>query len=157
MTPKRAGAFQQKGKFMNRIAFNGEHIVEGETWKKLAFSAQFKGNALADLCGVSLRTLQRYFSRHGVGTVSDWLQSIRLDEAYKRLKEGIRVKEVAYDLGYKQLSQFSRDFKNRYGIPPSSLNGSKLSLGERMIKSAKKREPFNKAENGVPFREPLLH
>jgi AraC-like DNA-binding protein len=141
---------------MNRIAFNGEHIAEGEIWKKLAFSAQFKANALADLCGVSLRTLQRYFSRHDVGTVSDWLQSIRLDEAYKRLKAGVRVKEVAYDLGYKQLSQFSRDFKNRYGIPPSSLNGSKLSLGERIIQSAKKEQPFNTAGNGMALHEPLL-
>jgi AraC-like DNA-binding protein len=43
-------------------------------------------------------------------------------EAYSRLMAGHRVKEVAIDLGYKQVSHFSRDFKSAYGVPPSNIS-----------------------------------
>ncbi len=119
---------------MNRIELKEEGIVQGDIWKKLAFASQFKAEPLAQLCGVSIRTLQRYFAPNGSVSVTQWLQSIRLQEAYSRLKSGARVKEVAYDLGYKQLSHFSREFKKQYGISPSLLNGSKRPSGERVCR-----------------------
>ncbi len=119
---------------MNRIQLKEEGVVQRDHWRKLAFASHFKPDSLAQLCGVSLRTLQRYFSRNGSVTISQWLQTIRLHEAYSRLKSGARVKEVAYDLGYKQLSHFSREFKKQYGISPSLLNGSKLPSGERVCR-----------------------
>jgi AraC-like DNA-binding protein len=138
---------------MNRIDVRAETFVDGDAWKRLAFAAHFKAESLARLCGVSLRTLQRYFSRHESVTVSEWLQKVRLSEAYGRLKGGARVKEVAYDLGYKQLSQFSRDFKKHYGIPPSFLNESRLSLGERMNKV---NEPDDRSEE-ADLADRLMH
>ena len=107
---------------------------ESEAWRNLAFAAQFKVNKLARLCGVSVRTLQRHFALNAGITITVWLQGIRLHEAYGRLKAGARVKKVAYDLGYKQLSHFSREFKSQHGITPSFLNGSLLPLSERMFR-----------------------
>jgi len=94
-------------------------------WKRLAHSVGFRPKKLAEVAGVSLRTLERHFrSRYGV-TVSGWLASIRLREASERIRAGSRVKEVALDLGYKQLSHFSREFKRAYGSPPSSMSPSR--------------------------------
>jgi AraC-like DNA-binding protein len=44
-----------------------------------------------------------------------------MQDAYVRLKNAESVKEVALDLGYTQLSNFSRDFKQFYGFSPSLL------------------------------------
>ena len=101
---------------------------ESSVWIALAFKSEFQAGRLATLCGVSMRTLQRRFASSASSTITEWLQRVRLREAYARLKRGMRVKEVAYDLGYTQLSNFSRDFKKEYGITPSFLNGSWLPL-----------------------------
>ena len=92
-----------------------------QTWESIALQVRFNPAALARDRGVSLRTLQRFFRKHYDMTISEWLRSLRLREAYSRLGAATCVKEVAYDLGYKRASHFSRDFKDFYGIRPSSL------------------------------------
>ena len=91
------------------------------SWENLAARANYRPRELAALCNVSLRTLQRHFSQHYGLTVSKSLRTIRLWEAYRRISEGELVKAVAYDLGYKQLSHFSRAFKELHGICPSLI------------------------------------
>ena len=94
-----------------------------QEWEILAQSSHYRANELAALCQVSLRTLQRHFRAHYRLTVSGWLREVRLREAYGRVIGGATIKEVAFDLGYKQLSHFSRDFKSYFGVPPSFLSG----------------------------------
>ena len=101
-----------------------QSVANKGRWEELAVRAQYKPSEIAKLTQVSLRTLQRHFrSKYNI-TISEWLRSIRLREAYSRLKAGQTVKEVAYSLGFKQLSHFSREFKRMYGVPPSCLTGS---------------------------------
>ena len=92
-----------------------------QEWETLAEEAGFRSSELADLCQISLRTLERHFQKHYGCTVSKWLRDLRLKQAYAGLLEGKPVKEVAFDTGYKQMSHFSRDFKSYYGLPPSLL------------------------------------
>lgn len=96
---------------------------EQTTWESLAFASNFKPSLLAHQCGVSLRTLERHFAKHYRITVRESLRKMRLSLAHTRLMRGERIKSVAYDLGYKQLSHFSRDFKRFYGVPPRALQG----------------------------------
>jgi AraC-like DNA-binding protein len=93
----------------------------GRPWEELAAEAGYRPGKLAELCGVSLRTLQRHFAANYNCTLSAWLKKIRLRTAYSRIHEGEAVKVVAYDLGFKQLSHFSRVFKQAHGVPPSML------------------------------------
>jgi AraC-like DNA-binding protein len=93
--------------------------IQTKSWDKLAGAAGYQPAALAKLCCVSLRTLQRHFRSEFGKTVSEILRDIRLSQAYERLKQGDRVKEVAFDLNFKQLSHFSREFKRAYGVAPS--------------------------------------
>src|SRR5436305_14326778 len=99
-----------------------DYLHVDRKWDKLANDAEYKPSRLARVCGVSLRTLQRHFSEKYSVTISAWLTSVRLRAAYARIVAGDRVKEVAFDLGYKQLSHFSREFKRFHGIAPSFLN-----------------------------------
>jgi AraC-like DNA-binding protein len=92
-----------------------------ENWEKLAAEANYRPSQLAALCTVSLRTLQRHFSsRYGM-TLGEWLREVRVNQAYTRLKAGETIKEVAYDLGFKQPSHFSRVFKQVHGVSPSEI------------------------------------
>lgn len=51
-----------------------------------------------------------------------FLLGYRLNRALQLLKEGeLNVSEVAYKVGFSTLTGFSRSFKNKFGVPPSSV------------------------------------
>ena len=89
------------------------------TWENLAVEAKFCPHQLAALCNVSLRTLQRRFDEEYGMPVGQWMRNYRISQAYGRITGGEMVKAVAYDLGFKQLSHFSRVFKEMYGVAPT--------------------------------------
>jgi AraC-like DNA-binding protein len=98
-----------------------------QQWESLAEKAGYRPSELAGLCQISLRTLERHFQKNYGVTVSQWLRELRLGKAYQNLLLGKAVKEVAFDQGYKQVSHFSREFKNHFGVNPSFLlNGARV-------------------------------
>ena len=92
------------------------------TWETLATQARFSPHTLAALCHVSLRTLQRRFDETYGMPVGQWMRHLRLSQAYERIAAGETVKSVAYDLHFKQLSHFSRVFKQVYGVAPTMIS-----------------------------------
>lgn len=100
---------------------DGGSGIGTQTWENLAELAHYRPSDLARISGVSMRTLQRHFRARFNCTVTDWLRQLRLDQARIRLGTCNSVKEVAFDLGYKQPSHFTRDFKDRFGVPPREL------------------------------------
>jgi AraC-like DNA-binding protein len=94
-----------------------KYMIEA-SWESLATEANYRPSEVARLCNVSLRTVQRHFAIHYDLTISQWLRNIRLNKAYHRIKNGEQIKVVAYDLGFKQLSHFSRSFKEVHGVAP---------------------------------------
>ena len=92
-----------------------------QQWESLAVKAGYRPSDLAALCQISLRTLERHFQKNYGVTVSKWMRDLRLGKAYESLKQGKSVKEASFDHGYKQVSHFSREFKNHFGISPSML------------------------------------
>ena len=93
--------------------------IQHQTLETLAFRCMFRPTLM--VAELTLRTLQRYFRKSFGLTVTGWLRELRLRMAYEHLQSAHSVKEAAYELGYKQPSHFSRDFKNQYGVPPSAL------------------------------------
>lgn len=98
-----------------------EHVHD---WDMLAREALYRPRKLAGVCQISLRTLERHFQRHYGLKVGRWLKEVRLTDAYREIQKGASIKVVALDLGYKQLSHFSRDFKQKFGVSPSLLSPS---------------------------------
>jgi AraC-like DNA-binding protein len=80
---------------------------------------------LAERFHVSVRTLQRRL-RAGMGTSpQDLVLAARLDAARELLRSGsLRVSEVAYAVGFEDLSHFAKRFRVAYGAPPSQLSRS---------------------------------
>jgi len=89
------------------------------TWEKIAVEAGYKPVKMAELCSVSLRTVQRHFQKHYALSVKDWVRSVRMEEAKRQILAGNSIKCVAIDLGFKQTSHFSRVFKTSFGVAPS--------------------------------------
>jgi AraC-like DNA-binding protein len=79
--------------------------------------------SLADLCddaGVSVRTIERAF-RKDVGTdFESWRRQARLTKAVELLVSGCSIKEVAYEVGYRQSSGFVAMFRKTFGTTPKA-------------------------------------
>ena len=90
-----------------------------QDWSELARQARFNARRLAAVCRVSLRQLERYYNESVGQTPQGWLNEARFREAKRLLLKGLSVKEVSFELGFKQASHFSRSFKQRTGRPPS--------------------------------------
>jgi transcriptional regulator GlxA family with amidase domain len=75
---------------------------------------------MAKALGVTLRFLERFFrTRFGTGP-HDWMVRVRMRHAASLITEGVPVEAVSLEVGYKQLSHFSREFKRFFGVPPRS-------------------------------------
>jgi signal transduction histidine kinase/DNA-binding response OmpR family regulator len=78
-----------------------------------------------ELCleiGMSRAQLYRKFKSLTDTTVNDYLQNFRLFKAKEMLlNTGLNVSEVAYETGFKNLSHFSRSFREAFGVTPGSL------------------------------------
>ncbi len=78
---------------------------------------------LARESAMSVSTFHRAFKRVTGDTPLQYLKKIRLDKARGMLvHKGMRVNSVAYEVGYESPSQFSREFKRYFKVPPSEAD-----------------------------------
>lgn len=75
---------------------------------------------LARYTGRSLTTFKRDFKKVSELTPEKWIVRKRLETAHDMIaREGRKVKDVLLDVGFKNMSHFSRIYKQMYGIAPS--------------------------------------
>ena len=83
---------------------------------------------LADIAGVSLRTLQRIFRERFDTSPMSWLMEARLLEAARLIRAGDDpVTKIAYRVGFKDPSHFTRRFKARFGVSPNEYRRAEES------------------------------
>jgi AraC-like DNA-binding protein len=90
--------------------------------------SQFDVSLVPRMIGVSTRTLSRAFAQMGTSPAR-WLWQKRLELARDLLTGPRRtsVSEVAMNSGFNDFSHFSRAFKRRFNVAPSSLIGRQTS------------------------------
>jgi AraC-like DNA-binding protein len=96
------------------------HLHHTQNWDELAYEVNWSASKLAKKCGVSVRTLQRYFIKQLDKTPKAWLTKQRQYKAFDLLRGGKSVKETASQLGYQHQQHFSREFKAYWGCSPST-------------------------------------
>lgn len=75
---------------------------------------------IAYYTGRSLATFKRDFRQCSDLTPQKWLIMRRLQAAHELIKKGGRkVSDICFDVGFKNLSHFSKVYKETYGISPS--------------------------------------
>ena len=77
---------------------------------------------IASYTGRSLATFKRDFAKVSDLTPQKWLIKRRLEAAHELIKSGKkRVTEACFDVGFKNLSHFSKVYKETYGYAPSMI------------------------------------
>lgn len=75
---------------------------------------------MAYFTGRSLSTFKRDFKQYSDLTPQKWLIERRLRAAHELIQQGGRkVSEICFDVGFKNLSHFSKIYKEKYGVAPS--------------------------------------
>jgi AraC-like DNA-binding protein len=92
-----------------------------EQWQKNASKSAYQAKAMAAFMGISPRQLERWMALVFHCRPHDWLHEQRFLKAAVQLKGGLPVKNVASELGFKQASNFSREFKRVYGRSPRAF------------------------------------
>jgi AraC-like DNA-binding protein len=83
------------------------------------FTYELSIEEIAAFTGRSLATFKRDFKKVSALPPQQWLIQRRLKAAYEKLKfEGKRVKDVYFEVGFKNQSHFSLAFKKQYGFSP---------------------------------------
>jgi AraC-like DNA-binding protein len=84
------------------------------------------GSSLAEKLGISQRYLQRLLEATGK-TFTEHVNELRLDRAFLLLVTGganKRVSDIAFEVGYSDLTNFYRHFRSRFGDTPKGVAGS---------------------------------
>ncbi len=82
--------------------------------------------------GLEPNRVRRWFKKtHGI-TFQAYLRSLRIGQAFGRIKYGERVTDAALDSGYESLSGFTDSFKKTTGFAPVESSGRRLILITRI-------------------------
>jgi len=76
--------------------------------------------ALGHAAGVSVRTIERKFRQEVGSDFETWRRQVRLMKALELLVAGQPVKEVAFQIGYRQPSAFVEMFRRTLGTTPKA-------------------------------------
>lgn len=107
--------------------FPPHHLVNIEHWLQMAEKSAYSALIMSRNLGVSQRQLRRYARAYLGRSLQRWLDEQRLIRASQMLKRVRLVKTVAFQLGFKQVSHFSRKFKLQYGVCPTGYLASNKS------------------------------
>jgi transcriptional regulator GlxA family with amidase domain len=88
-------------------------------WITSHFEREITLQEAADIAQMNANAFSRFFSMRTRKTFSSFVQELRLQKAAKLLVENeMSVTQVCYDCGYNNISNFNRQFLNRYHVSP---------------------------------------
>lgn len=102
--------------------FHEPHKIDLETYMNHNYQYNIPLASFAKLTGRSLSTFKRDFTTIFETTPEKWLQQKRLEQAHYLIsKQKLRATEVYLEVGFENLSHFSRAFKKKFGVNASDL------------------------------------
>lgn len=90
------------------------------------FRCDMSMTEFARATGRSLSTFKRDFKKMSDLSPERWLTDRRLRASYDLLARGLRVSDVCFDVGFKNVSHFSAIFKKKFGCTPGDVRKSTL-------------------------------
>ena len=98
---------------------NDEQILEAQHYLETHYAKDIKVEIIASQIGMSPRNFSRRFKKATGDTPNHYLQHIRIAMAKDLLRDhDLSIAEVAYQVGYSDLSYFSRIFSRHAGCQP---------------------------------------
>ncbi len=104
---------QQGGALSNKI--------ELQDFMERNYRCDMSMTEFARASGRSLSTFKRDFKKMSDLSPERWLTDRRLRASYDLLARGLRVSDVCFDVGFKNVSHFSAIFKKKFGQTPGEV------------------------------------
>lgn len=95
------------------------HIAQAIRWIRENFAESFKVENVARIAGMSESAFYRNFAAVTAMSPIQFQKQIRLQEARLLLATTRDVTSVSHRVGYDSPSQFSREYRRQFGLPPS--------------------------------------
>ena len=84
------------------------------------YNQDFDVTGMAEMANMSPSTFHLNFKAATSLSPLQYLKKIRLHQARDlMIQQGLNASEAAYEVGYQSTSQFSREFKRLFGLPPT--------------------------------------
>jgi AraC-like DNA-binding protein len=116
LTGPQGAAVRQIGLADSRLA----HLARAIRWIRGHYNETLRVDALAALATMSVSSFHRHFRAVTSMSPIQFQKEIRLHEARARLlADPGDVTGVGYAVGYDSPSQFSREYRRMFGVPPS--------------------------------------
>jgi AraC-like DNA-binding protein len=111
------------GSILNESGFQAPPVSRALQYiESNLFESGLNVGDIVDYSLASQATLFRQFRRELQETPAGYIRNRRLDEAHALLTQGdYQVQDVAYLVGYEDLSAFSKAFKQRFCVSPSEV------------------------------------
>jgi AraC-like DNA-binding protein len=99
---------------------HGSKITRATAWLREHYVQPLRIEVLAEQVGMSESSLHHHFKAVTNMTPMQYQKQLRLHEARRlMLVEGLDVGAAGYTVGYQSPSQFSREYRRLYGLPPA--------------------------------------
>lgn len=116
-----------RGYVLRQHALRGgkEHqVARALAYVKQNFRQTLDVQTLAQQAAMSPSALHQHFKRLTALSPMQYVQQLRLHQAKALLLSGHAATEAGYEVGYNSPSQFSREFRRLFGVPPSQVRDS---------------------------------
>ena len=113
----------EQGSFLRALALrdSGSHrIAQTVRFLQNNYNQSHNISSIARFAGMSNSTLHHVFEKIVGQSPIQYLKKIRLHQARIMIvSNGLNASEAAYEVGYNNPAQFSREFRRQFGLPPS--------------------------------------
>lgn len=111
-------------------------IAPALSYVKEHYNEEIKIQNLAEVCGISETHFRRIFQECMNIGPNDYINVIRIQEASKLLlKSFATMEEIAFQVGYGDVSTFTRNFKKMFGMTPYQWKRSQDNYSGHMLDS----------------------
>jgi AraC family transcriptional regulator of adaptative response/methylated-DNA-[protein]-cysteine methyltransferase len=83
--------------------------------------------------GIDPNRVRRWFKKNHRMTFQAYLRTLRISNAFGRIKYGEKVIDAAFDSGYESLSGFTHSFKKSTGFSPNKSQQNQLIMITRIL------------------------
>jgi len=112
-----------QGSFLRTLALRdsgSQRIARTIRYLQENYKQSIDVSSIAKFAGMGNSTLHHAFEKFVGQSPIQYLKKIRLHQARLMIvSNGLNASEAAYQVGYNNTSQFSREFKRQFGFPPS--------------------------------------
>ncbi len=104
--------------YINQIT--GDYVIPIWEVMEANYFYDLKISEFAEIANRSTSTFRRDFEEHYGSTPGKWLTNKRLDKAKLFLSSSVKpISEITFDCGFKNVSHFSRIFKDKFSLSPT--------------------------------------